>query len=90
MDNTIIIALVGIALLLVLFMVISASRNKEEKRVPNYRALLIICISWLSIGIATKNSGLWGMGIVFLIIGITSIASSGPENALREYADFCS
>lgn len=70
MDNMIIIALiVGIALVLTLFMVLSASRNKEEKRVPNYRALFIIGISWLPIGIATENPGLWGMGAVFMLAG---------------------
>ncbi len=80
MDNTIIIALIaGLALLLVLFMVISASKNKEEKKVPNYRALFILSLSWLPIGIAIKNPGLWGMGIVFLIVGLVNKEKWGKE-----------
>jgi predicted membrane channel-forming protein YqfA (hemolysin III family) len=70
MENpTIIILIVAIALILVVFMVRSASRDKEHKRVPNYRALFIIGISWLPIGIATHNPGFWGMGAVFMIVG---------------------
>jgi len=80
MDNLIIIALVvGIALVLVLFMVKNASSNKEEKRVPNYRALFIMGITWLPIGIATDNPGLWGMGVVFMIIGASNKNKWGQE-----------
>ncbi len=80
MDNTIIIALIiGIALLMVIFMVVSASRNKGEKRIPNYRALFIIGITWLPIGFATENPGFWAMGIVFMIIGLANKDKWGKE-----------
>ena len=80
MENpTIIILIAAIALLLVVFMVRSASRDKEQKRVPNYRALFVIGITWLPIGIATDNPGLWGMGLVFMIVGASNKNKWGKE-----------
>jgi len=80
MENPIIIVLIVlIAVLLVVFMVRSASRNKEEKRIPNYRTLFILGVTWLPIGIATKNPGLWGMGVVFMIIGAVNKNKWGKE-----------
>ena len=80
MDNTIIVTLtVVIALLFLVFLVVMNSSRKEEKRIPNYRALFIIGISWLPIGLATKNPGLWGMGAVFLIIGLANRKKWGEE-----------
>ena len=80
MDNPVIIILIVlIAVLLVVFMVRSASRNKEEKRVPNYRALFILGVTWLPIGIATDNPGLWGMGAVFMIARAVNKDKWGKE-----------
>jgi hypothetical protein len=79
-DNPVIIILiVVIAVLLIIFMVRSASRNKEEKRIPNYRALFILGVTWLPIGIATDNPGLWGMGAVFMIVGAVNKDKWGKE-----------
>ena len=80
MENPVIIILiVVIAAVLVVFMVRSASRNNEEKRVPNYRALFIIGVTWLPIGIATDNPGFWGMGAVFMIAGAVNKDKWGKE-----------
>jgi len=80
MGNQIIIVLiVAIALLFLGFLVYINSRKTEEKRVPNYRALFIIGLSWLPIGIATKNPGLWGMGAVFFIVGLANRKKWGQE-----------
>ena len=81
MDNPIIIILiVVIALGFLFFMVRSASGNKEKKRVPNYRALFILGVTWLPIGIATDNPGLWGMGAVFMIVGAANKDKWGKES----------
>ena len=80
MENPVLIILIGaIALLLVIFIVRSASKNNEEKRIPNYRALFIIGVTWLPIGFATENPGLWGMGLVFMIVGASNKNKWGKE-----------
>jgi len=85
MDNPIIIVLIVlIAIFLVVFMVRSASGKKGEKRVPNYRALFILGVTWLPIGIGTDNPGLWGMGIVFMIIGAVNKDKWGKETKWAE------
>ena len=58
---------------------VSASRNKEEKRTPNYRALFVLGITFLPIGIATENPGMWGLGAVFMIIGAANKDKWGKE-----------
>ena len=70
MENPIIIILVVLmALFLVFFIVRSRSATADKRHVPNYRALFILGIAWIPIGIATDNPGLWGMGFVFMLIG---------------------
>jgi hypothetical protein len=51
---------------------IFAYRHRGESREPNYRVFFVMGITWLSIGIVTDNSGLWAMGLVFLIIGLAN------------------
>jgi hypothetical protein len=85
MENPILIILiVAIALIFVVFIVRSASQNKEERRIPNYRALFIIGVTWLPIGIATDNPGLWGLGVVFMIIGAANKNKWGKETKWSE------
>ena len=70
MDDPIIIMLIVlVALLFVFFIVRSRSTDPEKRHVPNYRALFILGLAWIPIGIATDNPGLWGMGIVFMLAG---------------------
>ena len=78
------IIIVLIAILLTYFIVVSFSKRKEEKRIPNYRALFIIGISWFPIGIATHNPGLWTVGIVFFIIGLANKDKWGKETKWSE------
>jgi len=70
MNNYLILTLlIGIALLVVIF-AMKAFKNKGQlKRGPDYRAFFILGITYLSIGIATENPGLWGMGTIFMILG---------------------
>jgi hypothetical protein len=44
-------------------------RKGELKRNPDYRAFFVLGISFLPIGIATENTGLWAMGLIFMILG---------------------
>ena len=76
MNTPLILALItGVAVLVVLGVVIAIyikSKNKNERTETNYRAFFILGISFLPIGIATDNPGLWGMGIVFLVLGLVN------------------
>ena len=70
MNNYIILTLlIGIALLAVIFAVIVFKNKGQLKRAPDYRAFFILGITFLPIGIATENPGLWGMGTIFMILG---------------------
>ena len=70
MSNYIVLALlIGIALLAIVFAIVAYKRRGELRSEPDYRAFFILGISFLPIGIATENPGLWGMGAVFMILG---------------------
>lgn len=62
----------GLVLLGLVIVAISAYRHRGEDRDPNYRAVFVVGITWLPIGIATDNPGLWAMGLVFLIVGLAN------------------
>lgn len=80
MDFPMILALMAIlAILLTLFIMKPSSKNKELKRIPNYKALFTIGVIWLPIGVASKNPGLWGMGLVFLIAGLANRDKWGQD-----------
>ena len=67
-------------LILALFAVFMVTyRNRDTPTEPNYRALAILGAAWLPIGIASDNPGLWGMGLVFLIVGLTNRDKWGQE-----------
>jgi len=73
MNNYIVLALlIGIAILGLIFAAVAFYRRKELKGTSDYRAFFILGISFLPIGIATDNPGLWGMGAVFLILGLAN------------------
>ncbi|MCK5233632.1 MAG: hypothetical protein KAJ91_02330 [Candidatus Aenigmarchaeota archaeon] len=59
--------LIAIAVLILLFAVVALWSRKTHKRPTDYYNLFIIGIIWLPIGIATGNSTLWILGLVFLI-----------------------
>jgi hypothetical protein len=64
--------IIGIAVLIVLLAIFAISKNKENRREPDYRVFFILGITWLPIGIATDNPGLWGMGAVFMVAGLAN------------------
>ncbi|MCP5093951.1 MAG: hypothetical protein GY943_00200 [Chloroflexi bacterium] len=73
MSNIPIIAII-IVLMLVLFLafLIIVYRRKGEMPKTDYRLFFILGIIWLPMGIATDNSGLWVIGLVFLITGLAN------------------
>ena len=72
--NTYPIIAITVATLLVILLAVMfvVYRRKGEMPETNYRLFFILGIVWLPIGIATQNPGLWGMGAVFLIVGLTN------------------
>jgi len=58
---------------------VSRSEDSDKRHVPNYRALFILGITWIPIGIGTENPGLWMMGIIFTIIGALNRKKWGQE-----------
>ena len=63
------IALIIVALLVVFFVVY---KRRGEMPPTDYRVFFILGITWLPLGIATDNPGFWGMGAVFLIVGLAN------------------
>ena len=76
--------LVGVVVLLVLFTAVAAHRLNKDA-VPNYRALFVLGICFLPIGIAGGNTGLWVVGAVFLLVGLSKRDQWGEET---KWADF--
>ena len=63
------IALILVVLLAVMFVVY---RRKGEMPETDYRTFFILGITWLPLGLATDNPAFWGMGAVFLIVGLVN------------------
>ncbi len=61
-----------IILLIIGIAIFAINKREGRKTEPNYRALFILGIVWLPIGIATDNPGLLGLGAVFLIAGLAN------------------
>jgi hypothetical protein len=76
MNNSLVLALIiGIGILTVLLALIAVyvMKKKSGQQVePDYRVIFILGISLLPIGIATDNPGMWGVGAVFLILGLAN------------------
>jgi hypothetical protein len=74
MNNWPVLALIiGVAILAVLAVMIAIyMRSKNRDKQTDYRAFFILGISFLPIGIAIDNPGIWGMGVIFLILGLAN------------------
>ena len=68
--------------LLVVFVV--AQRGKEGPLEPDYRVLFILGVTWVPVGIATDNVGLWGMGVALLAVGLAHRDQWKEETKLSE------
>ena len=67
---------IAIAIVIVLALSIGVFfvvRNRGlETRVDDYRVFFIMGAAFIPIGIATKNSAMWIIGLVFIILGATN------------------
>lgn len=76
---------IAVALVVVLVAVIAYNnKNKSQEAEPDYRTFFILGITFLPVGIATKNPGLWGMGAVFMIFGLANRNKWKEEPAWSE------
>ncbi|MCP3685743.1 MAG: hypothetical protein GY861_24105 [bacterium] len=57
-----------ILLLLVVYVLVAHRRGNEMK--PNFKTMFIMGVIWIPAGIAIGSPYLWGMGIVFAVIGL--------------------
>ena len=68
-----VVAISIVLVLVVLFGVIFiVRRQKGDMPETDYRVFFILGITWLPLGIATDNPAFWGMGAVFLIVGLAN------------------
>ena len=67
MDQLIWIVVALIALLGLIAVIVVRSKEKVQ---PNYRAFFIIGLSWIPLGIATKNPAFTALGVVFMVLGL--------------------
>ncbi|NOZ51423.1 MAG: hypothetical protein GXP37_15465 [Chloroflexi bacterium] len=81
------ISVITLAVLGLLVLVVAIRRNRGEQHEPNYRVFFTLGIIWLPIGIATDNPGLWGMGAVFLIIGLANRNKWKKERGWSDLTD---
>jgi hypothetical protein len=64
--------LVGLLALGLLVTAIVVKRRHRATFAPDYRALFIMGAVWIPAGMAVENPGLWGMGLVFLLVGLAN------------------
>ncbi|MCP4357053.1 MAG: hypothetical protein GY796_03425 [Chloroflexi bacterium] len=64
--------LIGFILFGLLVLGITLYKNKTGKGKSNYRALFAMGAAWLPAGIVLENPGLWGIGAVFLLVGLAN------------------
>jgi hypothetical protein len=62
----------GLLTLGLLAVFVVRQRGREGPTEPDYRVLFILGVTWVPVGIATDNVGLWGLGVAFLVIGIAN------------------
>ncbi|HAW51423.1 MAG TPA: hypothetical protein DCX54_03695 [Flavobacteriales bacterium] len=57
--------------LLILGLLVVIFVYRKNKKIPtNYRAWFIIGITWIPLGIATKNYAFLAIGVVFMVLGL--------------------
>lgn len=61
---------IGICILIGLVVVLVAAKKKDH--VPDYRTFFVMGIVWFVLGVPLQSSGLWILGLVFLVLGISN------------------
>ena len=64
--------LIGLLALILIAVLLVARRKQGEAPIADYRALAVMGMVWVPVGVAIDNLGLWGVGLVFLIIGLVN------------------
>ena len=68
-----------LAVIIGIIVLVVSTRKSGEKRIPNYRALFIVGLTWIPIGISTENLVFSAAGVVFMIIGLANKNKWGQE-----------
>ncbi len=80
MENISLIAIIiAVAVLLGIIVLIISTRKDQGKKVPNYRVLFIVGLTWIPLGISTENPAFLVIGIVLMIIGLANKKKWGKE-----------
>ena len=62
--------LIVIAVLVVLLgLFVWRAKGSDAPHTTNYRALFVVGVSWIPIGLATENTVFWILGFVFMFSG---------------------
>jgi hypothetical protein len=64
--------LIGLLALVLLVVLLAVKHRRGEPLTTDYRALAVMGMLWVPVGVAIDNPGIWGMGLVFLIIGLAN------------------
>jgi len=74
MDKQLFITIIlGLILLTAIIYAIIYRRTKgENRRPPRYKALFIVGISWIPLGIGTENRTFWIVGLALMIVGLAN------------------
>jgi len=70
--NTNTILLIGLSAILLVLLIVFVVKRKSDETPTNYRALFIIGIAFLPIGISTKNYAFTAIGTIFMIVGLVN------------------
>lgn len=86
MMQTSFIAIVIVIVLALSIGVFFVVRNRGlETRVDDYRAFFIMGAAFIPIGIATENSAMWIIGLVFIILGATNRDKWRARSVKKEF-----
>lgn len=82
--NTWLILMIVVAAIIIGLAVFMAIRARRTEKKPNYRAWFIIGLSWIPLGVATKNPFFYVVGVAFVII---SLANKNKWREEKTWAD---
>ena len=73
MSNLPMVAIVAaVTVILMLAGAVIFVKRKGDLSTTDYRVFFVLGLIWLPMGIATDNPGLWGLGAVFLFVGLAN------------------
>jgi len=73
MENPIILMAIIVILIIGLgILFVYKRKDPNYNHEPDYRVFFILGITWLPLGIATDNPAFWGMGAIFMVLGLAN------------------